>query len=311
MSKSRQELLAWVNELLQTNYIKIEQLGTGTLSLFYLLSSVQTSKLGVYLSHPLILTILSVFILGAAYCQIMDSIYNDVPLRRVKFSANQEYEYISNFKILQNAFTAHSVSRPVNAAKLSKLKFQDNFEFLQWLRVFWEQEYSGEHYDAIARRKAQPIVSNGLNSPRPSSSARGTSRAGYTRPTPHAASVVNTPSVRAGSASGRPPVASAAQNAALAEANNQISELKGLLSTSEEERGYYYEKLRSVESFLQQYETHSSPDVIDIIKSLQDVLYNDTATEISQEHEQDLGNPNVDSIDSKITNMTINEEETF
>ena len=40
MGESRSELVAWVNELLQINYTKIEQCGT-----------------------------------GAAYCQIMDSIY--------------------------------------------------------------------------------------------------------------------------------------------------------------------------------------------------------------------------------------------
>lgn len=40
MSESRSELLAWLNELLQINYTKVEQCGT-----------------------------------GAAYCQILDSIY--------------------------------------------------------------------------------------------------------------------------------------------------------------------------------------------------------------------------------------------
>ncbi len=40
MGESRSDLLAWVNELLQINYTKIEQCGT-----------------------------------GAAYCQVLDSIY--------------------------------------------------------------------------------------------------------------------------------------------------------------------------------------------------------------------------------------------
>ena len=44
MGESRSELLAWVNELLQINYTKIEQCGT-----------------------------------GAAYCQILDSIYRTFP----------------------------------------------------------------------------------------------------------------------------------------------------------------------------------------------------------------------------------------
>ena len=48
MGESRSELVAWVNDLLQINYTKIEQCGT-----------------------------------GAAYCQIMDSIYGSPVARRV------------------------------------------------------------------------------------------------------------------------------------------------------------------------------------------------------------------------------------
>ncbi|PSS38112.1 hypothetical protein PHLCEN_2v19 [Hermanssonia centrifuga] len=44
MGESRTELVAWVNDLLQLNYNKIEQCGT-----------------------------------GGAYCQIMDSIYGEQP----------------------------------------------------------------------------------------------------------------------------------------------------------------------------------------------------------------------------------------
>lgn len=46
MGESRSELLAWLNELLQINYTKIEQCGT-----------------------------------GAAYCQILDSIYRTFPFQ--------------------------------------------------------------------------------------------------------------------------------------------------------------------------------------------------------------------------------------
>jgi len=35
MAGSRQELVAWVNELLQLNYTKVEQLGSGTLLVHY------------------------------------------------------------------------------------------------------------------------------------------------------------------------------------------------------------------------------------------------------------------------------------
>lgn len=39
---------------------------------------------------------------SAAYCQIFDSIYLDVPMSRVKFNVNTEYAYLQNFKVLQS-----------------------------------------------------------------------------------------------------------------------------------------------------------------------------------------------------------------
>ncbi|KAG1462789.1 hypothetical protein G6F55_002754 [Rhizopus delemar] len=69
MGESRTELLSWLNELLTTRYTKVEQAGT-----------------------------------GAAYCQIFDSIFGDVPVQKVKFEAKLEYEFVNNFKILQNTF---------------------------------------------------------------------------------------------------------------------------------------------------------------------------------------------------------------
>lgn len=59
MSESRQDLLAWLNDLLKLNYTKIEQVGT-----------------------------------GAAICQVFDSIYGDVQVSKVKFNTLQEYEYV-------------------------------------------------------------------------------------------------------------------------------------------------------------------------------------------------------------------------
>jgi hypothetical protein len=71
----RQELVAWLNNLLQLNITKVEQCGT-----------------------------------GAALCQVFDSIFYDVPMSRVKFNANTEYAYLQNFKVLQS--TSPSATTP-------------------------------------------------------------------------------------------------------------------------------------------------------------------------------------------------------
>ena len=52
--------------------------------------------------------------------------------------------------------------------KLSKGRFQDNFEFLQWFKKFFDANYDGTHYDAFAERGGillgQGLLKNPLTS---------------------------------------------------------------------------------------------------------------------------------------------------
>lgn len=41
--------------------------------------------------------------------------------------------------------------------KLVKAKYQDNLEFLQWMKRFYEINFNGEPYDALAKRKGQDL----------------------------------------------------------------------------------------------------------------------------------------------------------
>lgn len=41
--------------------------------------------------------------------------------------------------------------------KLTKAKYQDNLEFLQWLKRYHDLNYNGEPYDAVGRRKGQDL----------------------------------------------------------------------------------------------------------------------------------------------------------
>lgn len=62
--------MAWVNDSLEANYKKVEELCT-----------------------------------GAAYCQFMDLLFpGSILLKKVKFRTNLEHEYIQNFKLVQAAF---------------------------------------------------------------------------------------------------------------------------------------------------------------------------------------------------------------
>jgi len=222
MGESRQELVAWLNNLLQLNITKVEQCGT-----------------------------------GAALCQIFDSIYLDVPMSRVKFNVNTEYAYLQNFKILQGCFQRHNIDRPVNVEQLIKCKMQDNLEFLQWSKRYWDQYFPGGEYDAVARRRGSGAPPSAA-APSQRTSA-GTARRG------------TTPTI------GGPRVAKAglggASSAALQQENNTLKEtVQGL----ERERDFYFSKLRDIELLVQQ-ACDEDPEIEKqedgLIKHIQTILY--------------------------------------
>ena len=115
---SRTELLKWINNTLQVqnrsniklNLQKIEELGT-----------------------------------GAVYCQLFDAVYpGKISLKKVKWTANLEYEYLHNFKILQTAFAKANHKKYIDVQKLAKAKYQDNLEFAQWFKALYDTNGGGQ-----------------------------------------------------------------------------------------------------------------------------------------------------------------------
>ncbi|KAJ7842442.1 calponin homology domain-containing protein [Mycena olivaceomarginata] len=201
---SRTELLAWLNDLLQLNYTKVEQCGA-----------------------------------GGAYLQVLDSIYGDIPMARVKMNAKHEYEYVANYKIMQTAFKNKKIDKPIPVEKLVKCKMQDNLEFLQWLKHFWDANYGGGEYDAVARRKGAPAD--------PPATLAPIAAPGPARST-HAAAPA-----RAG---GRTPISAhrsgTPNDTAVQALNGRVHELSQHLEGLEKERDFYFEKLREIEILVQQ-----------------------------------------------------------
>jgi hypothetical protein len=119
------DLLAWINSTLALDIKQIEQLGT-----------------------------------GAAYCQIIDVMYpGKVAMARVNWRARNEWEFINNYKILQQAFAKCKVQKHIDIEKLSKGKYQDNLEFVQWLKRYFDLHNKSDpaSYDAPAARKHAPV----------------------------------------------------------------------------------------------------------------------------------------------------------
>ncbi|XP_045501815.1 microtubule-associated protein RP/EB family member 1 isoform X1 [Colias croceus] len=234
---SRHDMLAWVNDALQSNFAKIEELCT-----------------------------------GAAYCQFMDMLFpGSVPMKRIKFKTNLEHEYIQNFKILQAAFKKMSVDKIVPIDRLVKGRFQDNFEFLQWFKKFYDANYSGVPYDAMAQREGLPMGHG---------SAGGVPRSAPTvkKPAAPVAKVAARPQTigKANSTVRSPPVnLRLNQNAKgdskiIEELNLQINELKATVEGLEKERDFYFGKLRDIEVICQEMEEqHNGP----IIQKILDILY--------------------------------------
>jgi len=237
MGESRQELVQWLNNLLALNITKVEQCGT-----------------------------------GAALCQVFDSIYLDVPMARVKFNVNTEYAYLQNFKVLQNTFTKHGIDRPMHVEQLIKCKMQDNLEFLQWTKRYWDQYFPGGDYDAVARRR-------GSGAPPPSTSSAPRTSAG-------AARRGTTPTT--GARGAKPGMGGGASSGALQQENSTLKEtVVGL----ERERDFYFSKLRDIELLVQQ-ACEEDPEIEKqedgLIKHIQAILYStEEGFEIPAEPEVD------------------------
>jgi len=149
---------------------------------------------------------------------------------------------------------------------------QDNIEFLQWSKRFWDQYFPGGEYDAIARRKGSgaPASASAMPAPRAPATAPPNSSAARRGVTPTSA---GRPRGGAGTATGGGPA-----SAALRTENEQLKEtVTGL----ERERDFYFSKLRDIELLLQEAVT-ANPEIEQdergLIPSIQQILY---STEVS------------------------------
>lgn len=96
---------------------------------------------------------------GAAYCGLMDKLFPGIiNMLKVKFCANQEYEYLANFRLVQTAFDQVRVITQIPMLGLAKGRLSDNFEFACWFRRFVEANNKKAicpHYDPL--RPRQPV----------------------------------------------------------------------------------------------------------------------------------------------------------
>ena len=262
-------LLAWLNDFFQAGYTKVEQMSTGAMA-----------------------------------CQILDAIYpgGKVPLGKVNFDAKTQPESVANFKVLQGVFDREQITKYIDVTKLLNGKFQDNLEFLQWLKSYFDKNYSGQEYNAAERRdqarqqykKGHKFAGTGSQqsaikssfgggaapAARPaassvSKSAAAGGAAAKLAPKPAAAAAARSASGSTGAKRVSPPVSArggAGSTAEVAELSTQLRELTTAMEGLEKERGFYFGKLREIEILLQDDATASSS--VEVVKQhVLDILY--------------------------------------
>lgn len=122
MTASRTDLLAWLNELLQINYTKVEQCGAGG-AYCQILDSVYGASTNFSIRSYRDLTFQYSFSCLLALWRF--SLKGDLPMNRVKMNAKHEYEYLANFKVMQNVFKAKKIDKVRLLMPLPKTHISD------------------------------------------------------------------------------------------------------------------------------------------------------------------------------------------
>ncbi len=143
---------------------------------------------------------------------------------------------------------------------------QDNLEFLQWTKRYWDQHFPGHDYDAVGRRKGSG-ASASAPVPAPAATPRTSTGAAARRPQAGAAPRT-APRVAAGGSIG------GAGSAVTLKAENDT--LKEAIAGLEKERDFYFSKLRDIELLLQtavDQDPELEKDDNGLVKNIQAILY--------------------------------------
>ncbi|CAF1189589.1 unnamed protein product [Adineta ricciae] len=303
---SRNDILQWINSALDANFVKIEDLCS-----------------------------------GAAYCQFMEMLFPGsigARSKRVKWNTKLEHEYINNFKVLQEYFKALSVEKIVPVEKLVKGKFQDNFEFVQWFKKFFDANYTdSQDYDPVAARDGQPLGSGTkATGPGGNSGIRAppASRAPAPKPAPPPSKPVTTTkpvqqhTPKTAPAIHRPTAPSnhtttindhhshpGAHSNETARLQQEIDNLQDMIQQHashiaglEKERDFYYNKLRDVETICQEPDFESLPHTQKILNILYATEEGFVQPEQENEHDE-FDNENINN--GAGSGLTAADDETY
>lgn len=252
----RKAILSWINEAFELSLSKIEETAS-----------------------------------GAVACQILDALYpGELPASKIRWDAKSSHEMLENYKLIQSLFTKKGITKNVEVEKLTRGRYQDNLELCQWLKSFFEKNYTGNSYDPVTRRQkgrgADTTVSFstvGKNAGPRILPINGS--ATDDMPTNTAAPVSHAPKAAAvasptGNMRGASTVGASASNNHMSsstgpaatkrinELSTQVADLRLTVESLEKERDFYFGKLRDIEILLQSYNGTDKGTVDTIFKIL-------------------------------------------
>ncbi|XP_002986326.2 microtubule-associated protein RP/EB family member 1A [Selaginella moellendorffii] len=239
----RNEILGWVNSILQLNLSKVEEASS-----------------------------------GAVYCQLIDATHPGVvAMHKVNFDAKNEYEMIQNYKVLQEVFNKLKISKHIEVAKLMKGRPLDNLEFMQWLKRYCDSVHGRPSYNAAERRE---MAKGGKEANRKtlssSSSNLATSKSSNNLAKTPASAIRKLESLQNSATKPYRPASTPAPTpppltAQVHAFHEQITELKLTMETLEKERDFYFSKLRDIEILSQTPSLANTP----VVMAVQKVLYSE------------------------------------
>ncbi|XP_021733813.1 microtubule-associated protein RP/EB family member 1A-like [Chenopodium quinoa] len=243
----RNEILQWINNSLQLNLSRIEEAAS-----------------------------------GAVQCQMMDMIYPGVvPMHKVNFDGKTEYDYIQNYKILQDVFSKLKIDKHIDVNKLVKARTLDNLEFLQWLKRYCDSINGGmmnENYDPVERR------CKGGNRPLRTTQKNSKSLQGNNLPNSGSGDRVG-PRKTAGLKQGKAPSppGEVDYSEEVQNLTQEVTDLKLSADLLEKERDFYFGKLRDIEMLCQASEVDTLPLAVAIKKILYSADENESAFSEAQQ----------------------------
>ncbi|EYU24392.1 hypothetical protein MIMGU_mgv1a011402mg [Erythranthe guttata] len=220
----RNEILAWVNARLQLNLSRVEEAAS-----------------------------------GAIQCQMMDMTYPGVvPMHKVNFDAKTEYDFIQNYKVLQEVFNKLKIDKHIEVNKLVKGRPLDNLEFLQWLKRYCDSVNGGlmnENYNPMERRTKGGNGRNNIKVSQKNSKSLQSNNSGSCDADSRVhGRTISTKQGKSGS------VTSGANSSMEIQAlTSEVSDLKLSVDQLENERDFYFAKLRDIEVLCQAPELDDVP----------------------------------------------------